>query len=206
MGRKKSSNGSNKSEVSGKLKYKAVVIGASAGGFAALSSLLPQFEKNFPLPIIIVQHLYPESTDFMAQNLNAACVLKVREANEKETIRGGTVYIAPANYHLLLERDHTLSLTIDQKVNFSRPSIDVLFESAVDVYGNELIGVLLTGANSDGAQGLRLIKEAGGCTIIQNPRTAEVDAMPQSALDLFNVDFTLDLDDIYLQLKKVIES
>ena len=188
-----------------KEQYKAVVMGTSAGGFAALSRLLPCFGKDFPLPILIVQHLYADSTDFMAQNLNADCALQVKEVDEKEEILPATAYLAPANYHLLLERNFTLSLTIDQKVNFCRPSIDVLFESAVDVCGSRLIGVLLTGANADGAQGLRLIKEAGGVTIVQNPGTAEVSAMPAAAISLFNVDYVADLEDMYPTIIKLLE-
>jgi two-component system chemotaxis response regulator CheB len=204
MVRKKSSDGSGNDGIGNKSEVGAVVVGASAGGFAALANLLPFFEKEFPLPIIIAQHLYPESTNFMAQSLNINCAIDVKEADEKEKLQAGTAYIAPANYHLLIECDRTLSLTIDSKVNFSRPSIDVLFESAVDVYGSALIGVLLTGANSDGAQGLRLIKEAGGKTIVQDPATAEVETMPMAAIKLFKVDYILNLELIYTTVNEIL--
>jgi two-component system, chemotaxis family, protein-glutamate methylesterase/glutaminase len=186
--------------------YSAVVIGTSAGGMAALQILFKQVDKKFALPIIVVQHLYPESNDFLAQNLNLICPLHVKEASEKETIRPGEVFISPANYHLLVEDDYTFSLNIDPKVNYCRPSIDVLFESAAQAYSNQLIGVLLTGANNDGAKGLKRIKEMGGITIVQDPQTAEIPAMPLSAINLFPVDFILPLQQIYPKIKTLTKS
>jgi two-component system, chemotaxis family, protein-glutamate methylesterase/glutaminase len=181
--------------------FAAIVIGTSAGGYAALDLMFRQIDKNFKLPLIVVQHLYPESNDFIARNLNPLCQLAVCEANEKEIIRPGHIYISPANYHLLIEADYTFSLNIDPKVNYSRPSIDVLFESAADVFKEKLIGILLTGANSDGAKGLKFIKDMGGVTIVQDPESAEVPGMPQSALNLFTVDYVLPLQEIYSKLK-----
>ena len=203
MAKKKSINAANKKET---VSYSAVVIGTSAGGLAALQILFKQVDKKFALPIIVVQHLYPESDDFLAQNLNLICKLPVKEAAEKEMIRPGEVFISPANYHLLIEDDHTFSLNIDPKVNYCRPSIDVLFESAAQVYTNQLIGVLLTGANNDGAKGLKRIKEMGGITIAQDPQTAEIPAMPLSAIKLFPVDFILPLQQIYAKIKILSES
>jgi len=203
MARKKSINDSNNKE---SFCYSAVVIGTSAGGMAALQILFRQVDKKFALPIIVVQHLYPESDDFLAQSLNLISPLPVKEASEKETIRAGEVFISPANYHLLIEEDRTFSLNIDPKVNFCRPSIDVLFESAAQVYNRQLIGVLLTGANNDGARGLKRIKEMGGITIAQDPQSAEIPAMPLSAINLFPVDFILPLQQIYPKLKSLSES
>jgi len=122
--------------------------------------------------------------------------LTVKDADEKEAIRPGFVYFAPPNYHLLIETDHTFGLSIDPKVNYSRPSIDVLFENAANVYGPRLISILLTGANNDGAKGLRLIKEKGGLVIVQDPRSAEFPFMPEAALQVVKPDFVLGLAEL----------
>jgi two-component system chemotaxis response regulator CheB len=119
--------------------------------------------------------------------------VQVKEAEEKETAVPGTVYVAPANYHLLLEDDRTFSLTLESRVRFARPSIDVLFESAADVYGSRLIGIILTGANDDGSRGLAAIKKRGGLAVVQDPTGAEVDTMPRAALRAAEVDFVLPL-------------
>jgi two-component system chemotaxis response regulator CheB len=163
-------------------EYKAIVIGVSAGGFGALKMIFGLLKDGLPVPVVIVQHMKPGTGDFMARHLDAVSKLKVKEADEKELLVAGTAYIAPSNYHLLVEADGTLSLSADERVNYSRPSIDVLFESASEAFGDKLIGVVLTGANSDGSAGLKKIKEAGGLTVVQDPYTAEVPAMPQSAL------------------------
>jgi two-component system chemotaxis response regulator CheB len=183
--------------------YQVIVIGASAGGAAALNKLLSSFPPNYALPIIIVQHLHPLQEGLIFEYLNHKSALTVKEADEKETIKAGCVYFAPPNYHLLIEENHTFSLSIDEKVNYSRPSIDVLFESAVDVYQNRVIGVILTGSNRDGAKGLRLIKERGGLTIVQDPATAEVSAMPQAAIHATKVDHILPLPEIAQLLVKL---
>ena len=176
--------------------YEAIVIGTSAGGAAALAELLPVFPAAYPLPIVVVQHLHPLQESAAVVHYDRRCVLTIKEAAEKEPVRPGHVYLAPPNYHLLIEDDKTFSLSIDPKVNYSRPSIDVLFESAVDVYSPRLIGVILTGASHDGAQGLRLIKENGGLTVVQDPATAEVSYMPQAALQATRVDYVLPLAEI----------
>ena len=185
--------------------YRVVVIGTSAGGFDALRQMFTGLDQSFPLPVLIVQHMSPGSDDFMARSLNSICGLHVKEAEEKEKIYPGNIYIAPANYHLMVEEDETLSLSTDAKVNFCRPSIDVLFESAADVYHERLIGVILTGANSDGARGLLRIKENGGLTIVQDPVTAEVDIMPRSALNLFGVDYVLPVAKIMPFIEKFVQ-
>jgi two-component system chemotaxis response regulator CheB len=135
--------------------YQAVVIGGSAGSTTVLTHLLPLFPADYSLPIVIAQHLHPWQDDSFAERFVGRCALKVKVANEKEPVKAGSIYFAPANYHLLIEDDRTFALSIDAKVNYSRPSIDVLFESAVDVYAPGLVGVILTGANNDGARGLR---------------------------------------------------
>lgn len=161
---------------------RAIVMGVSAGGTEALCQLLPIFPADYPFPLIVVQHLHPLQDDFLAQHYDSLSALSVKEAEEKEPIQTGFIYIAPPNYHLLIEDDRTFSLSIDPRVNFARPSIDVLFESAADVYGARLIGVILTGANQDGADGLRLIQKRGGLVIVQDPTTAMAPTMPQAAI------------------------
>ena len=119
-------------------------------------------------------------------------MLTVKEADEKEHLEAGIVYLAPPNYHLMVEKDKTLSLTVDERFNYSRPSIDILFESAAEVFGPQLIGVVLTGANSDGSYGLKTIKAAGGLVVVEDPATAEVKTMPQAALDMLFPDYVAD--------------
>jgi two-component system chemotaxis response regulator CheB len=162
----------------------------------ALSELFSYLPGGFPLPIIVVQHLHPTGEGYLYDYLNDRCALTVKEAGDKESIRPGHIYFAPPDYHLLVERDETLALSIDEKVNYARPSIDVLFESAAHVWSSDLIGVILTGVNHDGARGLRLIREYGGLTIAQDPATAEYPVMPQAAIDAGGVDRILPLDEI----------
>ena len=178
------------------MNYKAVVISASAGGMETLSSILTRLPSNFAVPILIVQHLSPESDGYMAKYLNEKSDIIVKEADDKEKIVPGTVYIAPPNYHLLIEKDETLSFTVENKVNYARPSIDVLFETAADLYQDALIGIILTGANSDGSKGLKKIKEMGGLAIVQDPDTALVKSMPKAAIKETNVDYILSVDKI----------
>lgn len=186
------------------MKYRAIVIGASAGGMDAIKYILMPLQEEFPASILIVQHLSPHSDGYMARHLNELCKINIKEADEKEKILPGNVYIAPSNYHLLVEKDETLSLTVDPKVNYSRPSIDVLFESAAEVYENELIGIILTGGNGDGSKGLKRIKEFGGLAIVQDPRTAEADFMPKAAIKASEVDYTLSLNKISNKLIKLV--
>ncbi len=176
--------------------FKAVVVGVSSGGMEVLFTILKSLPEDFLLPIIIVQHMHAESDNYLATSLNDKSSLLVKEAFEKEVIKPATVYIAPPNYHLLIEEDSTFSLAVTERVNFARPSVDVLFDSAVDVYDSRLIGVILTGANHDGCQGLKRIKEHGGVAIVQDPLTAEVSSMPISALSVTAVDYILSPDEI----------
>ena len=180
--------------------YKAVVIGVSAGGINALKVIFTNISENFKLPVIVVQHLHAHSDTFLANYLNSLSHLHIKEAEDKEQICAGTAYIAPANYHLLIEEDRTLSLNTDERVNYSRPSVDVLFNSAADVYGSKLIGIVLTGANDDGVTGMKRIKKYGGLTIVQDPKNAEVDYMPRSVLKEVPVDYVLTLEKIGILL------
>ncbi|WP_061249501.1 chemotaxis protein CheB [Leptospira alstonii] len=178
------------------MNYEAIVIGVSAGGLNALKAILPTLPVQYGIPLIIVQHIGPRSDGEWFRILGKLSNVKIKEAEEKEKIEPGTVYVAPPNYHLLIEKDRTLSLSISERVNFSRPSVDVLFESASDVYGDKLIGIVLTGANSDGAKGLKRIKENGGLAIVQDPSTAEISLMPESAIGTGPVDYVLSLEKI----------
>ncbi|MEE8398903.1 MAG: chemotaxis protein CheB [Desulfobacterales bacterium] len=175
----------------------AVVIGASAGGFGALPQVLAALPANFPAPVIIAQHMHPHSHDgFLTDTLDSKCLLQVKEAEEKEVLKAGIIYLAPANYHLLIEKDKTLSLSTEDKVNYSRPSIDVLFESAAEVFGRRMVGVILTGGNSDGAAGLKKVKAVGGLTLVQDPEGAEAATMPRAAIENCHVDRVLPLADL----------
>lgn len=177
----------------GSHSYQAVAIGASAGGLSALKKVIQRLPASFPLPIFIVQHISPSSDDFLSHFLKKSGSLDSQIVFHGTPIHSGTIYCAPPGYHLLIETDKTLSLSIDPHVLFSRPSIDVMFESAAEVYRSHLIGVLLTGANRDGSQGLVTIKKHGGLILAQDPSTAEYPAMPQSAVDTGIVDHVLDL-------------
>lgn len=163
-------------------EVEAVVIGSSAGAVSALSSMLPQLPSDYPLPILIVVHVSADRDNKVAKLFQSTCRLNVKEAEDKEPVAPGTVYFAPPDYHLLVENDRRLSLSNEEPVNFSRPSIDVLFESAADAYGRALLAIILTGANNDGAEGLRAVCAAGGLAVVQTPESAEASAMPEAAL------------------------
>ncbi|MCP4220628.1 MAG: chemotaxis protein CheB [bacterium] len=176
--------------------YRLVVIGASAGGLHALHRVLSALPDAYSLPVIIVQHLSPDSDGYMVQYLNMNCLISVKEVEEKEEILPGVVYIAPPNYHVLVEEDETLSLSVEDRVNFARPSIDVLFETAAEAYGARLVGIILTGANNDGSLGLKAVKENGGLTMVQDPKDATNDAMPLAAIECTKADHILSLEKI----------
>ncbi len=177
-------------------RYRSVVIGVSAGGLSALTRILPRLDKGLGLSVLIVQHLGTASDDFLVRHFRQMCRLAVVEAEDKAPIEPGTIYFAPPNYHLLVEPDQTIALSTEGPVNYSRPSIDLLFESAADAFGQALIGVILTGANSDGSRGMARIKRKGGLAIVQSPETAEADAMPKAALNRADIDLILSLDQI----------
>lgn len=164
----------------------AIAIGASAGAIQALLRILPELPEDFALPILVVIHVPPGRRSELASLFAGKCRIPVREAEDKEPIVPGTVYFAPPDYHLLVEvaegMDHTLSLSTDEPVFYSRPSIDVLFESAADAYGPSVMAVVLTGANEDGARGLKAVAQAGGQVCVQDPTTAYARAMPDAAL------------------------
>lgn len=184
--------------------FKAVVIGVSTGGVSALKYLLGALPAGFPTPMLIVTHITPDSDDGLAVLLDTLCAIRVKEGDEQETPAPGAAYLAPANYHLLVEREGVLTLSIDPPVNFARPSVDVLFESAAEACGSALIGVILTGAGCDGAKGLLKIKNRGGVTIVQDPTDAEMDSMPRSALRLLQADHVVPLTKIPALLMRLV--
>ncbi len=176
--------------------YRVVIIGGSAGAIQALPLILAQLPASFVLPVVVVLHRLEGSGSYLHEYFQPYCALPVVEIEDKQPLLPGRVYIAPAGYHSLLESDGHFSLSIDARVNYCRPAIDVLLESAVDAYAQHLVAVILTGANGDGSSGLKQVKEAGGLTIVQRPSTAAVDVMPRAALKATAVDRVLDLKQI----------
>ena len=173
-----------------------VAIGVSAGGLNALSVVLPKLPGDLGLTIVIVQHVHEDSDNYMAEHLDGISAICVQEAAEKSALQPGHAYIAPPGYHLLVEEDRTFSLNADPPVNYARPSVDVFFESAAEVFEDKLVGIILTGANSDGARGLAAIKEAGGLAVVQDPVTAESSMMPSAAIEAIEVDHIFELSEI----------
>jgi two-component system chemotaxis response regulator CheB len=164
------------------MKYEAMVVGVSAGGVEALNLLLPCLPSKLPIPVMVVLHIGKFSVESLIAQLNNKCKIVVKEADSGEKILTGHVYFAPPNYHLLVECNRTFSLAVGEFVKYSRPSIDVLFESAADIYREKLIGVILTGANSDGAQGMKAVNKFEGYTIAQDPKDAFIGEMPGAAI------------------------
>ncbi len=181
----------------------AVVIGASAGGFEALFAVLKGLPASYPMPLVAVLHLPETHESRLAELFGYRLSLQVREARDKETLEAGVLYFAPSGYHLSIENDRSFSLSCEDRVNYARPSIDVLFASAADAYGKSLAAVLLTGANYDGAAGLAGIRIAGGLTIVQDPSTAEVATMPEAAIRRMTPDLILPLAEIHSLLRKL---
>lgn len=164
------------------MDYDAVIIGTSAGGFKTLETLVSCIEVGLKVPIIIVQHISPSAENYIVNYLSERTDLNIKEVDEKEKVVGGTIYFAPPNYHILLERDKTISLSVEKRVSYSRPSIDVVLETAAETYLHRLLGVILTGANSDGTKGCEVVKHWGGTIFVQDPKEAEFDEMPLSVI------------------------
>jgi two-component system, chemotaxis family, protein-glutamate methylesterase/glutaminase len=181
----------------------AIVIGSSAGAVEALTKLFALLPGTFPVPIIVVVHLPPDRDSLLPELFRTKTQLQVREAEDKQPIEGGTIYFAPPDYHLLFEVDRRFSLSSEEPVHFSRPSIDVLFESASDAFDDGVVGVVLTGANQDGAAGLRRIAEVGGVAIVQEPSEAFAPAMPQAAIAACSSAHCLPLDGIAILLQNL---
>lgn len=170
-------------------------MGASAGAIGALNELLPTISPACAVPVIVVVHVPSGRPSLLVELFASRCHVPVREPLDKQTIEPG-IWFAPPDYHLLLDADGTFSLTVDEPMNFSRPAIDVLFETAADAYGSDLVGVVLTGASDDGARGARAIRDAGGFVMVQDPSTAEMAAMPQAAIALAKPQLVGSLNDL----------
>ncbi|MCU1738290.1 MULTISPECIES: chemotaxis protein CheB [unclassified Pseudomonas] len=177
-------------------RVEAVVVGASAGGVEALMTVFGALTARFSLPVVIVLHMPDGHRSQLAEVFGRRLALPVKEADDKESIVPGTLYFAAPGYHLSIEQDRSFSFSREERVHYSRPSIDYLFASAADAYGSRLMGILLTGANQDGAAGLVQIQRQGGLTVVQDPNDARVATMPEAALALHQPDYLLSLQGI----------
>jgi len=181
----------------------AVVIGASAGGFEALLAILKGLPATYPMPLVAVLHLPDHHESRLAELFGYRIELQAREARDKEPLAPVVLYFAPPGYHLSIENDYSFSLSGEDRVSYARPSIDVLFASAADAYGQSVAGILLTGANFDGAAGLAGMQVAGGLTVVQDPASAEVRTMPEAALRRMTPDLILPLAEIHSLLRRL---
>jgi two-component system chemotaxis response regulator CheB len=177
-------------------KYKAVVIGGSAGSFQGITKILSGIPENFPIPIIMCLHRLKHVRNGFMEALNIKSVKNVIEPFDKQNIKRGEVYLAPANYHLCIELGHYFALSTEEMVNNSRPAIDITLETAAYAYKDKLVGILLSGANRDGAKGMKYIHERGGITIVQDPDECMIDTMPSAALKITPIDYTLTIENI----------
>lgn len=177
-------------------RYKAIVIGGSAGSFQVISKILSSLPKDFQLPIIMSLHRLKHVRHGFVEALALKSNLQILEPEDKDNVKKGTVYLAPANYHMSLELGNTFSLSTEEMINNSRPSIDITLETAAYVYKEKLIGILLSGANKDGAIGMKRIHDRRGLTIVQEPSECMIDTMPTSALNITPIDYTLRVDQI----------
>lgn len=177
-------------------QYRAVAIGGSAGSFQVISKILSHLPADFELPIIMCLHRLRHVRNGFVEALNIKSTINISEPHDKEGIKKGKIYLAPANYHLAVELGNTFALTTESLVNNSRPSIDIMMQTAAYAYRQKLVGILLSGANKDGAQGMKSIHEKGGLTIVQDPKDCLIDTMPSSALRTTNIDYTLQIDEI----------
>jgi two-component system chemotaxis response regulator CheB len=183
--------------------YKAVVIGGSAGSFQGVVKILSQLPKGFPLPIIMALHRLKHVRNGFVEALSIKSVVQVTEPNDKETIKKGSVYLAPANYHMSVELGNNFALSTEEMVNNSRPAIDITLSSCAFVYKEKLLGILLSGANRDGALGMKHIHERGGTTIVQEPTECMIDTMPKAALSITTIDHVMRIDEIVETLKEL---
>ncbi len=186
-------------------KCKAIVIGGSAGSFSVVIRILKVLPKDYKIPIILCMHRLKHVREGFVEALAMKSNLKIIEPNDKDKIVGGVAYLAPANYHLYVELNHTIALSTEEVVNFSRPSIDLTLDSAGFAYRNSLVGIILSGANRDGAWGLKKIKDYGGTVIIQSPSDCKIKTMPEAAKSLTEVDYELTTEEIINYLLKLNE-
>lgn len=179
-----------------KRDLKVVVIGGSAGSLSVLFEIFPALSPDLNTTIILVLHRKNSADSALSDLLATKTVIPTKEVEDKDPIVPGNIYLAPADYHLLIEKDYTFSLDYSEKINFSRPSLDVTFESAADVFGPSLIAILLSGANEDGTAGLITVKQSGGFIVAQKPETAQMPFMPQHAIANTDIDMVLDVKEI----------
>lgn len=175
---------------------KLLVIGGSSGSIDFLLKLLPTLHVPLSFAIVLVLHRKNSLESTLTELFASKTVIPVKEVEDKDVLEPGNIYIAPADYHLLIENNHEFSLDSSEKINFSRPSVDVTFESAAEIYGSSLVGVVLSGANADGTNGLKAIKRAGGLIIAQKPETAQVAYMPEQAIMNNSIDYIFDVNEL----------
>lgn len=184
-------------------KFKAIVIGGSAGSFQGIVKILSSLPENFPLPIIMCLHRLKHVRNGFVEALSIKSIAEVTEPYDKEPIKRGKVYLAPSNYHMSVELGNYFSMSTEPMYNNSRPAIDITLNTAAYVYRDKLIGILLSGANRDGGMGMKNIKDRGGLTIVQDPAECMIDTMPKAALNLTTIDYTLKIDEIINFLKEL---
>lgn len=183
--------------------YKAVIIGGSAGSFQVITKILNSLPPNFPLPVLLSLHRLKHVRSGFVEALSIKSSIPVIEPYDKDQIKPGKAYLAPANYHMFIELGNKIALSTEQPVNHSRPSIDLSFLTAAQVYREKLIGIILSGANKDGAYGLKKIKDFGGITIVQNPEECQVKTMTEASLKLSKVDHVLSTQEIIRFLQNI---
>ncbi len=186
------------------MKYEILAIGTSAGGIDALKRIFKDLNNINNVGVIVIQHLSANSKSYLKNIISDVTNYKVEEIEDKMELKKGVIYVAPQNYHVLVEKDTTFTLITTEKVSYARPSIDVCFESIADTFGDTVVGVILTGANQDGSKGLKQIKVAGGHTIVQKPETAESPEMPLRAIEMANPQEILELEEIGKRLNEIL--
>ena len=185
------------------MKYKAVIIGGSAGSFQVVTKILSSLDSKFPLPVLLCLHRLKHVRSGFVEALSLKSNIPIEEPNDKETLKPGRAYLAPANYHMFVELANRIALSTDDPVNHSRPSIDLSFITAANAYREKLVGIILSGANSDGAMGLKVVNDKGGLTIVQDPKECEVKTMTESAIQLTKVNHVYSTDQIIRFLSKL---
>lgn len=185
------------------MKYKAVIIGGSAGSFQVVTKILSSLSDKFPIPVLLCLHRLKHVRSGFVEALSLKSNIPIMEPNDKETIKPGKAYLAPANYHMYLELANRIALSTDASVNHSRPAIDLSFITAANAYRDKLVGIILSGANRDGAQGLKTVSDKGGLTIVQDPSECEVKTMTESAMQLTSVDHVFKTNEIIRFLSKI---
>lgn len=185
------------------MKYKAVIIGGSAGSFQVVTKILSSLTDKFPLPVLLCLHRLKHVRSGFVEALSLKSNIPIEEPNDKDSLKPGRAYLAPANYHMFIELANRIALSTDDPVNHSRPSIDLSFITAANAYRDKLVGIILSGANRDGAMGLKNVNDKGGTTIVQDPNECEVKTMTASAMQLTNVDHVYSTDQIIQFLSKI---